>query len=207
MADQGLTPTRRQIAAARAAFPDRPGLLVMIRLRAGDFAYTLPEVRQMEAQVQVAAQAGADGVVFGVLRPDDHRVDAEATRRLVATARSHGLGTTFHRAFDATPNPLEALQTLIDLGLDRVLTSGTPWGQPGTALEGVPRLAELVSLAGHRIEVVVGGGIRAEHLPILMARLPVQAGRVAFHAYSGAQEAGRTTLPAVRNLVAAARLG
>jgi copper homeostasis protein len=207
MAEQGLTPTHRQVVAARSACPDRPGLLVMIRPRAGNFSYTPAEVQRMEAQIARAADARAAGVVFGLLRPDDQRVDVEATRRLVAVARQHGLATTFHRAFDATPDPLEALRTLLDLGLDRVLTSGTAWGQPGTALDGVARLAALIHQAGHQIEVVVGGGVRAGHLPALIARLPVAEGRLSFHAYSGAQEQGRTTPAAVRQLVAAARIG
>jgi copper homeostasis protein CutC len=71
----------------------------------------------------------------------------------------------------------------------------------------VARLAALIHQAGHQIEVVVGGGVRAGHLPTLIARLPVAEGRLSFHAYSGAQEQGRTTPAAVRQLVAAARIG
>jgi len=200
----GLTPSPDCLAAARQAFGQRPGLMAMIRPRAGDFNYTPDEQALMAAQIDAAAKGGADGVVFGVLRAADGQIDAAANRMLLAAARERGLKATFHRAFDATPDPDAALDTLLELGFDRVLTSGLPWGQPGTTLDGATRLARTILRAGDRIEVVVGGGISPVNVGTLLARLPLHTGRVSLHAYSGARIGGRTAVEAVRALVAAA---
>ncbi|HSN78483.1 MAG TPA: copper homeostasis protein CutC [Anaerolineae bacterium] len=199
----GLTPAQACIAAARRAFEQRPGLMVMIRPRAGDFCYSSAEMALMLEQIDTAAAAGADGVVFGVLQAADQRIDLAASQRLVAAARPHGLKTTMHRAFDATPDPDAALDALLDQGFDRVLTSGVPWGQRGSALDGVERLAQTIHRAQDCIEVVLGGGINAANVGPLLAQLPLHAGRVSVHAYSGAQVGGRTTVESVHALVQA----
>ena len=199
----GLSPSQGCITAARRAFGSRSGLMAMIRPQAGDFYYSPAELALMLEQIDTAAAAGADGVVFGVLRADDQCIDLDATRRLLAAACRHGLQTTMHRAFDATPNPDAALDALIDLGFDRVLTSGMPWGQRGSALDGVERLARTIERAQGRIEVVLGGGINPANVGQLLAKLTLDAGRVSVHAYSGAQIDGQTTVEAVRNLMAA----
>jgi copper homeostasis protein len=155
-------------------------------------------------QIDAAAAAGADGVVFGALHGPDNRIDCAASRRLLAAARRHGLKTTMHRAFDATPDPDAALDALLDLGVDRVLTSGLPWGRRGSALDGVERLACTIERAAGRIEVVLGGGVNPANVGPLLARLPLHLGRVSVHAYSGAQIGGQTTVDAVRLLVNAA---
>ena len=107
---------------------------------------------------------------------------------------------TCHRAFDATPDPDEALDTLIDLGVDRVLTSGVPWRQPGSAVDGLPRLLRTIERAAGRIEVVIGGGVNPRNAAILATALPATA-RASLHAYSGAQQNGVTTEAAVRALI------
>lgn len=197
----GLTPAFGCLGAARRAFKQRPGLMSMIRPRAGDFCYSPAELALMLEQIDAAAEAGADGVVFGVLQAADQRIDPTANQRLLDAARRHGLKTTMHRAFDATPDPDATLEAIIDLGFDRVLTSGVPWGQRGTALDGVERLAQTTQRAQGRIEVVLAGGINPANVGLLLARLPLSAGRVAVHAYSGAQIAGRAAVEAVRSLV------
>jgi copper homeostasis protein len=197
----GLTPRRPHINAARDIFQQRPGLMVMIRPRPGDFVYKRREITTMLHQIETAAECGADGVVFGVLRADDQRVARGLLQLLVAACVRYGLRSTFHRAFDATPDPIEALNVLIDCGVDRVLTAGIPWGQKGTALDGLDRLASLVRRANSRIEVVVGGGVNPTNVSQLLKRLP---GSVSLHAYSGAQRNGRTTVDAVQRLVQAA---
>ena len=108
-----------------------------------------------------------------------------------------------HRAFDATTDLDATLDALIELGFDRVLTSGVPWGQRGSVLDGVERLARTIQRAQGRIEIVLGGGINPANVGLLLARLPLDAGRVGVHAYSGAQISGQTTIEAVRNFVAA----
>jgi copper homeostasis protein len=199
----GLTPSVDCLAAARRAFRQRPGLMAMIRPRAGDFCYSSAELALMLEQIDTAAAAGADGVVFGVLQTGAQCIDLEASRRLLAATQGHGLTTTMHRAFDATPDPDATLDALIELGVDRVLTSGLPWGTKGTALDGAPRLAATIQRAQERIGIVLASGISPANVGPLLAQLPLHAGRVAVHAYSGAQIRGQTTVEAVRELVVA----
>jgi copper homeostasis protein len=199
----GLTPHRRQIVAARAGFRERTGLMVMIRPRAGDFCYSTREHATMRCQIAMAAACGADGVVFGPLRGDG-QINAAALRDLVAVSRDCGLATTFHRAFDAVPDQVAALDILMRSGVDRVMTSGMPWGRPGGALEGRGQVSRLIGLAAGRIAVVIGGGVNPGTIPAILAALPRRATRVSLHAYSGAHTAGVPTVTAVRALVAAA---
>ncbi len=151
----GTTPSLGTILVARKLADIK--LHVMIRPRGGDFLYDEDEIATMEADIASAKSAGADGVVFGVLMRDG-RVDGELTERLIARARPASV--TFHRAFDMTPEPLIALETLIELGVDRILTSG----QEPTAYEGAERIAELVKAAVDRVIVMPGGGITPRNI-------------------------------------------
>lgn len=162
----GLTPSAGMIEQARAALAI--GLHVMIRPRGGDFCYAADELAVMRRDIDFAGEAGADGVVLGVLTPEGE-IDATATAELVAHARP--MRITFHRAFDMTRDARRSLESLIDLGVERVLTSGLD----SSALEGLPVLAKLVEQAGDRIIVMPGGGITERN-----------AGRIA--AGSGARE-------------------
>lgn len=201
----GLTPPVEHVRAARRAFRDRPGLVVMIRPHAQGFSYAPEDLVLMESGVTHAAEAGANGVALGVLRPEDHRIAVHAVQRLVDTAHSCGLTVTFHRAFDAVPDRLEALDALIRLGADRILTCGIPWGTDGTALDGVEALTRVIRKAGNEIEIVIGGGVTPVNVPAILSRVPLAEGSVSLHAYGGAQERGRTTVTAVRALVDATR--
>jgi len=151
----GTTPSLGTILVARKLADIK--LHVMIRPRGGDFLYDEDEIATMEADIASAKSAGVDGVVFGVLNRDG-RVDRETTERLIARARP--VSVTFHRAFDMTPEPLIALETLIELGVDRILTSG----QEPTAYEGAERIAELFKAAVDRIIIMPGGGITARNV-------------------------------------------
>ncbi len=128
---------------------------VMIRPRGGDFCYSPDEFAVMQEDIRVAKNLGAYGVVFGLLTPDG-RVDRDRTRQLIELA--HPMSVTFHRAFDMTRDPLEALEELITLGVHRILSSG----QEASVFEGVERLSDWMKRAGDRIIVMPGGGIR-EH--------------------------------------------
>ena len=156
----GTTPSRGMIHEARRIAGI--GLNVMIRPRGGDFLFDDDEFAIMKADIDTAKAEGADGVVIGLLTADGV-IDAERTRELVARARP--LSVTFHRAFDMTPDPFAALETLVGLGVDRVLTSG----QEASVLEGLPLVAELVRRAGNRIIVMPGGGITARNAERIMA--------------------------------------
>ncbi len=138
-------------------------LLVMVRPRGGGFAYSAADFRVMQRDAELALTHGADGIVFGVLT-EDGRVDAERCRQLVRTA---GLReAVFHRAFDVTPDPFEALEQLIDLGIRRAMTSG----QEESAYNGAALIGELIRRAAGRIEVLPAGGINGFTLADVLAR-------------------------------------
>ena len=138
------------------------GLNVMIRPRGGDFLFDDDEFAIMVSDIETAKAEGADAVVIGLLHADG-TIDVQRSRQLIALARP--LKVTFHRAFDMTPEPFAALETLIDLGVERVLTSG----QEATVLEGLPLITELVARAGERIIVMPGGGITAHNVARIAA--------------------------------------
>ncbi len=188
MEHDGLTPPVAHIEQARAAFWDRPGLLVMIRPIPGGFVYQSKDIKLMESQIISAAKAGANGVVIGVLEQKNGGVHQEYCRRLVGCAKDHDLSVTFHRAFDATPDWRRTLDTVIALGIDRVLSSGTPWGTATTALDGVNRLAEMIQFADGNIELVVGGGVNHGNVPVIVDALRDLNGCFSLHAYSAVLE-------------------
>ena len=151
----GLTPSLALIRAVRSQV--KANVHVMIRPRGGDFLYSDGELAIMREDIRMAGEAGADGVVFGALT-EAGTVDGERTRELVELARP--MRVTFHRAFDLTRNLTEALDVLISLGIEHVLTSG---GEP-TAVAGKEKIRKLVHLADQRIQVMVGGGVRADNV-------------------------------------------
>jgi copper homeostasis protein len=161
----GLTPSAGTIELARRKLAI--GLQVMIRPRGGDFCYSDLELEAMQRDIAVAKSLGADGVVLGVLRPDA-MVDAPRTAALIAAARP--LSVTFHRAFDLTVDPAAALQALIALRVDRVLTSG----QAASAPQGSATLAALVRQAAGRIVVMAGGGLSEQSVRALVEQTGVR---------------------------------
>jgi copper homeostasis protein len=157
----GTTPSAGSIRLARQRIDI--GLQVMIRPRGGDFCYTGVEFEIMKLDIEMAKKLGADGVVIGILNPDGS-VDKERTRELVELARP--MNVTFHRAFDMARDACQALEDLVDLGVDRVLTSG----QEITAFEGLDLLASLVQQAGERIVIMPGGGIHERNIQKIVER-------------------------------------
>lgn len=151
----GTTPSAGTITEAcrRLSIP----VHVLIRPRAGDFIYSDPEIAVMRHDIMVARKLGATGVVVGVLRRDA-TIDRDQIAGLVALARP--MSVTFHKAFDQTTDPHQALDCLIDLGVERVLTSG---GRPD-AREGIENLAKLVDHAGGRITIMAGGRLTLSNL-------------------------------------------
>jgi copper homeostasis protein len=135
---------------------------VLIRPRAGDFCYSDLEFDVMQHDIDVAKSLGAEGVVIGALNPDG-TINRAPLAQLIARARP--MRVTFHRAFDLTPDPFTALETLAELGVDFVLTSGR---QPH-ALAGLPLLESLADAARGRIRIIAGGGLTAEDVPRIVA--------------------------------------
>jgi copper homeostasis protein len=157
----------------------------------------------MTSQISTAAAEGATGVVFGALT-DANKIDLSVTRSLVGQSRNLNLTTTFHRAFDAARDRDTALDSLIDLGINRVLTSGTPWGSREQATDGLENLRATIDRTQGRIEVVIAGGISAATIPTVLAALPDSLLGISLHAYSGSLVNGQVTSEAVRSLIAAA---
>lgn len=156
----GTTPSAGTIRRAVASVGI--GVNVIIRPRGGDFCYTDVAFEVMQEDVAFAKSAGANAVVIGILNPDG-TVDRDRCGALIEAARP--MAVTFHRAFDMVRDGHEALDALIDLGVDRVLTSGLE----ETALEGMDLLADLVKRAGDRIVIMPGGGITERNIARIVA--------------------------------------
>ena len=156
----GLTPKVTLLRALRQQI--QIPIFVMIRPRAGDFVYSSTEFARMKKSIAAAKNAGAGGLVFGILKTN-RTVDIDRTRELVELARS--LPVTFHRAFDACPHLPQALEDVVRSGAARILTSGGAASAP----EGAAKLEALVAAAGERITIVPGVGINAGNILQLAA--------------------------------------
>lgn len=131
---------------------------VMIRHREGNFVYSDSDIEIMLKDVEESARAGARGVVFGCLN-DRNEIELEQTEKLIKKAKELGLEVTFHRAFDFVKYPITALEVLISLGVDRILTSGGK----AKAIEGIYEIKDLVDMADGRIQIMAGSGVNAEN--------------------------------------------
>lgn len=155
----GVTPSPGLMAAA-VREREQMKVMVLIRPRGGNFVYSREEVAVMEADIAAARAAGADGVVIGALTPSGE-IDLPVIARLLAAAGD--MEVTFHRAFDEVADPLASLDTLMECGIERVLTSG---GEP-TAWQGRSLLASLVEHSGGRIAIMPGSGVNARNIRLL----------------------------------------
>ena len=169
LVEGGLSPSLGAIQACRAAVSI--DIMVMIRPRGGDFLYSPAELDSMAKDIEYCKNLGVNGVVFGLLQPDG-QIDLENTRRLVELARP--LEVTFHRAFDVAKDPLASLEKLIELGVDRVLTSG----QEATVPEGLPLIKSLVKQSEGRIGILPGCGVTPDNV----AEIVQSTGVKEFHA-------------------------
>ncbi len=165
LVEGGTTPSAGAIEVARDSLSIK--LHVIIRPRGGDFLYSDTEFKVMKSDILAAKGLGADGVVIGILNADGS-VDRERTRELVEIARP--MSVTFHRAFDMTRDPFEAMETLVDIGIDRILTSG----QKSVAEKGVELIRELVGRASERITIMACGEIREGNVSEVIRRTGVR---------------------------------
>ena len=149
----GTTPSAGVIEIVRKKLSIE--VYVMIRPRGGDFLYSEEEFASMKHDIQVCKQLGVDGVVFGILKADG-TIDKDKCTELINLARP--LRVTCHRAFDVTRDPMQALEDCIEIGFDRILTSG----QKAKAIDGVELIAELVQKADGRISIMPGSGVNEE---------------------------------------------
>ena len=164
----GTTPGPGTIELARKNIPIK--LNVLIRPRGGDFLYSGIELETMLKDIYAVKNLNGDGIAVGVLRADG-KIDRDIMKEIIALA--HPMSVTFHRAFDNTADPFEALETLIELGADRILTSGGA----GSAMQGKDIIASLVQKAGGRIIIMPGAGINDKNIK----ELALLTGAVEFH--------------------------
>lgn len=152
----GVTPSPAQIEIARKLLHIK--LYVLIRPRGGDFLYNDTEFEIMKSDIHFCGKTGCDGVVIGMLRTDG-TVDEERCGELIRIARQYAMGVTFHRAFDRSADLFQALEAVIQLGCERILTSGGY----DTAIDGVEIIRELTEKANGRIIIMPGSGITPEN--------------------------------------------
>lgn len=161
LSEGGLTPSQGIIEYVKRNLNIET--FVLIRPRSGDFNYSRSEFETMKTDIFSAKVAGADGIVSGMLNTDG-TVDTCRMKEIVEMASP--MQVTFHRAFDLTRDPFEALEEIIVLGCQRILTSG----QAFNALEGAALISLLTEKAGNRIIIMPGGGINATNLPELFTK-------------------------------------
>jgi len=164
----GSTPSYGFIKAARELLDIQ--LYPMIHPRGGDFFYSDADFNIIKTDVKICKELGCDGVVIGVLNADGS-IDKKRTAQLVEVA--YPMGVTFHRAFDRCANPFEALEHIIDIGCERILTSG----QQPTAPEGTELISQLIRQADNRIIIMPGSGVRSNNIVELAKR----TGATEFH--------------------------
>lgn len=153
----GLTPTVGTLIEAKKHV-DLP-MVTMIRPRTGGFLYDEYEVEQMYFDAVQLLENGADGIVFGFL-DIDRNVDVERTKRFADLAHQYGKEAIYHRAFDNVRDPYEAIEALIECGIERILTSGLQ----ANAIDGVPLLKDLHEKYGDKIALLPGGGVVAANI-------------------------------------------
>ena len=168
LAEGGTTPSYGTIKQCREAF--EISLYPIIRPRGGDFLYNKDEFEIMSNDIKLCKELGCDGVVIGLLNMDGS-IDVTRTTALIELA--YPMGVTFHRAFDRCKDPLEAMEELIEIGCERILTSG----QMPSVVDGVNLVAELNKKADERIIIMPGSGVRKENIKILADK----TGCVEFH--------------------------
>jgi len=154
----GTTPCYGTIYQCRERFEVL--LYPIIRPRGGDFLYTDDEYEIMLHDVKLCKQLGCDGIVIGLLNKDG-AIDRKRSAALIEIA--YPMGVTFHRAFDRCRDPLEAMEQLIEIGCERILTSG----QQPTVNEGMELITELNKMADHRIIIMPGSGVRLGNIKLL----------------------------------------
>ena len=168
----GTTPSAGEIFLAAHKLKDTK-LHVIIRPRGGDFCYSTLELEIMRTDISLVQMDHVDGFVFGCLTTEGD-VDKGAMKYLMEA--TEGKSVTFHRAFDMCRDPFQALEDIISLGCDRILTSG----QQATAVEGIPLIKKLIEQAAGRIIIMPGCGVNPQNI----RQIAEETGATEFH-FSG----------------------
>jgi copper homeostasis protein len=167
LSDGGITPSYAQIETARKLLHIK--LYVLIRPRGGDFLYDDMEFEMMRAEIEFCGRIKCDGVVIGILNADG-TVDTKRCKELIRIAHSYKMGVTFHRAFDRCSDFFQGLEDIVELGCERILTSGSR----NSAVEGTHIIRSLVEQAGQRISIMPGAGIMPENAEALIQNTGVK---------------------------------
>ncbi len=165
--DGGTTPAKSQIELTRSHI--KIDLNVIIRPRGGDFLYDNLDFESMKRDIRLCGELKCDGVVIGLL-DEFGNIDIERNAELIELAKKYGMSVTFHRAFDRVRDLYSALEDVITLGCDRILTSG---GYQ-TAFEGRDVLRKLVDLSNNRIIIMAGAGVKESNVQELVHSTGVQ---------------------------------
>jgi copper homeostasis protein len=187
----GLTPNWSDIRASKLLL-DIP-VHIIIRPREGNFIYSEAELKQMQSDILKCKACGIDGVVFGVLTKYG-QINEEVCDSLKKLAQP--MHCTFHRAIDSCEDIFSATETLIKLGFDSVLTSGTK----ENALAGAEILRELQGKYGKKINIIAGGGVRSENISNTYAI----SGCTTFHSAAltdGSQMANVSEIQKMKNII------
>lgn len=166
--DGGTTPSFGLIRAARKKLSIE--LYPIIRPRGGDFLYSEAEFQIMLDDIRICKELGCDGIVMGILNADG---SIDTCRCKQITDLAYPLGVTFHRAFDRVNDARKALEDIIEIGCERILTSGL---KP-TAMEGADTIARLIKQADDRIIIMPGSGVRSDNIKALAEK----TGAIEFH--------------------------
>lgn len=160
----GLTPATATLKLVKQEFP-RLKVVAMVRPRGAGFCYSEEDFKEMEANCRELMANGADGIAFGCLNPDG-TLNVEQNQKLIEIIKDSGQEkeAVFHRAFDCTADPYVTIETLINLGVDRILTSGL---KPKAA-DGVEVLCKLQKAYGDKIQILAGSGVNASNARWLM---------------------------------------
>ena len=157
----GLTPSIASLV--RVKRETDLSVICMVRPRGAGFCYEKADVEIMLEDAKILLENGADGISFGFLQ-EDGTIHKEYTKKMVGLIHSYQREAVFHRAFDVTPDAFEAIETLIDLGVDRILTSG----QKTKAMEGIDLIKVLNNQYGKKIQILPGSGMNAGNAKIMM---------------------------------------
>lgn len=144
-------------------------VICMVRPRAGGFCYDEAETKIMMEEARLLLENGADGIAFGFLHADG-TVHRERTLQMSELIHSFGKEAVFHRAFDVTKDPFQAMEVLLSCKIDRLLTSG----QRAKAMQGAELIAQLQDRFGDWIEILAGSGVNAQNAGELLARTGIR---------------------------------
>lgn len=157
----GLTPSLASLKLTKSHTNLK--VICMVRPRGAGFYYNEEDYETMLEDCQILMENGADGIAFGFLK-EDSSIDEERTKKMIDIIKSYHGEVVFHRAFDCVKDPYKSIETLISLGVDRILTSGLK----AKAVDGKDLIKELQDQYGSQIQILAGSGMNASNAKEMM---------------------------------------